>query len=135
MKNFEINIILNPAKDGITMMPKKPVKNGKIMIIATNGDYRFADKEEVAEIVDEIGDNLEMDYLYKDIYGVFFDKSKILSADGVKYLVGSVIVMNVANDDVAELDDEEVSFVKGAFISRLVELRAYEEAFNAYEIG
>ena len=136
MKIVEIDIRLDPVKDGTSWMPEKMKRKGRgALIIGTNGKYRVAEEEEATEIMDRLSGVCSSDYMGKTSFLVIYNSKKVLTAGAGKFLVGSALIVKGTNKGIAFLDEEDVEEAKAEFESRLATLCGSGIQFSAYEIS
>lgn len=136
MEKIQINIQLDPVRDGTNFIPDKISRKDRFaLIIGTNGKYRVVDEDEAMGILDELSGVSESDYLGKSTYLAVFNANKILPIGCGKFLIGSVIIIKAGIDGIEMLDAEEVEEAKKEFVGRLATLVADGQQISAYEIG
>lgn len=140
MKKMEIDIQLDPVKDGASWIPDKMTIKGRgALIIGTNGQYRFAEEDEVMGIFDQLSGCGASDYLGQTAFLVVYNSNKVLYTDDGRFFVGSVVIVKGTAKGTAKgiefLDEAEIEEVKTEFESRLSMLCGNGFQFSAYEIG
>lgn len=136
METIEINIQLDPVRDGTSFVPAKVKrKDKKALVIGTNGQYRIVEEDEAFDILNALSDVSESDYLGKSSYLAVFNGNKLLKLGVGKFLVGSVLVIKGGCQGIEMLNDDEIEEAKNEFITRLVTLCGNNMEFTAYEVG
>ena len=136
MKNIEINIELNPVKDGASWVPDHMKRKGRgALIIGTNGKYRFAQEEEAIKLFNEMSGFCESDYMGDTNLLVLYNSKKVLNTCDGRFLAGSVMIMKATEKGVEFINESEIEAAKAGFESRLVTLCGNGIQFSAYEIG
>ena len=136
MKIIEIDIRLDPVKDGTNRLPEKiKHRGGGALIIGTNGKYRVAEEEEATEILDRLSGVCSSDYMGKTSFLVVYNSKKVLTTGDGKFLVGYALIVKETNKGIALLDEEDVEEAKAEFESRLATLCGSGIQFSAYEIS
>jgi len=136
MEKIEINIKLDPIRDGMNIIPDKISRNDRYaLIIGTNGNFRVVDEDEGYRIIDGLSDVSESDYLGKSIYLAVFNANKVMKIGCGKFLVGSAIVIKAGMNGIDMLSAEEVEEAKKEFTGRLATLVADGQHIPAYEVG
>ena len=136
MNKIEINIQLDPVNDGASFFPEKVVNKSKQgVVIGTNSEYRMVEEAEVYQILEQLGQVSDSDYMGKTSFLAVFNAKKVLSTGTSKFLVGSMLVVKGGRNGIELLNAEEVEKVKVEFESRLVTLCGSGTQFSAYELG
>ncbi len=136
MKIIEIDIRLDPVKDGTSWTPEKMKRKGRgALIIGTSGKYRVAEQDEATEIIDRLSGVSSSDYMGKTSFLVIYNSKKVLTTGGGKFLVGSALIVKGTNKGITFLDKEDVEEAKVEFESRLATLCGSGIQFSAYEIS
>lgn len=136
MKTIEIDIQLDPVKDGASWIPDKMTIQGRgALIIGTNGQYRFAGEEEAMELFDRLGTCSESAYMGKTNFLMVYNSKKVLSTGDSRFLVGSSMIVKGTRNGVEFMDESEIEAAKVEFESRLATLCGSGIQFSAYEIG
>lgn len=136
MKKMEIDIQLDPVKDGASWIPEKMTIKGRgALIIGTNGQYRFAEEDEVMAIIDQLSSCGASDYLGQTAFLVVYNSNKVLFTDDGRFFVGSAMIVKGTAKGIEFLDEAEIEEVKAEFESRLSMLCGNGFQFSAYEIG
>jgi len=136
MNRIEIEIQLNPLKDGINKIPGRLMRGDRgALVIGTNGRYRIADEEEAWDIIDLLSDVSCSCYLGKTGYLAVYNSRRVLQAAGTKYLAGSAIVVKGVEGGIECMSMEEIEAARKEFESRIVTLCGNGVQFTAFEIG
>lgn len=133
-KELEVVIKLDPATDGLRNLTKViDVMSGKSgIVIGTNGKYkRVFDK-----YIDSICDRMK-DYDYESFgdLRVVYDDSKTYWIGEDKYLVGSVLVMQVDEDGrYVPITDDQVDYIVSDIKRNFVKLKAGNATFTGFRL-
>lgn len=109
--NKNIEIKLNPLTDGFV---ENAVNENAIradrhaLIIATNGDLRLTDLNEVKEIIEGFKNCGGSIILGDSDFIVLFNDNKAFDLEEGRFFVGSMLVMKISGDRLLPLSDEEI---------------------------
>ncbi len=133
-RNIEIN--LDPVNDGFEdIETQETAVSEHAFIIATNGEKRFADMEEVKEILKKLDSKGGSIIIGKGSYMVIFNREKTFDQMTGKFFVGSMLVMAIGDEDELTLiPDDELELVMELLENRMVTMVNGEEKFSALEI-
>lgn len=133
--NREIEINLDPVTDGFVEAERqKNEVSEHAFIIATNGDKRFADMDEVKEILKRLESKGASILIGNGKYMVIFNDDKTFEQMTGKFLVGSMLVMTIEDDVLSLIPDDELEVVMDLLESRMVTMVNDGERFSALEI-
>ena len=108
--------------------------NKSNLIIATNGEKRFADMDEVKEILKRLESKGASILIGNGKYMVIFNDDKTFEQITGKFLVGSMLVMTIEDDVLSLIPDDELEVVMDLLESRMVTMVNDGERFSALEI-
>ena len=136
MKTIEVNINLDPVNDGVIFRRTDIRRKDKgALIIATSGEYRIADEDEVREILEKMSEKGLGEYIGNTPYLAVLNKDKILSIGYEKYFVGTAVIMKYdGKSSHGMLTEDEFDEAAEQFMSRLITLSGDGQEFSAYEI-
>ena len=134
MNAVKISIQLDPVRDGIVAFPNAvKVDDRRGIVIGTNGKHRTVNAEEVQDIIDRLDEN-SVGSTVGDYIGIC-DSRKVLTVDGTKYLVGSMLIVKCYDSNLfMPVSEDDIAKIVIEFGSRIITLSAGEEDFSAYEL-
>ena len=133
--NREIKINLDPVTDGFVEAERQENEVSEhAFIIATNGDKRFADMDEVKEILKRLESKGASILIGNGKYMVIFNDDKTFEQMTGKFLVGSMLVMTIEDDVLSLIPDDELEVVMDLLENRMVTMVNDGERFSALEI-
>lgn len=132
--NKNIEIKLNPLTDGFV---ENAVNENAIradrhaLIIATNGDLRLTDLNEVKEIIEGFKNCGGSIILGDSDFIVLFNDNKAFDLEEGRFFVGSMLVMKICEDRLLPLSDEEIVAVQDMLDGRMATLVSEDQQFSA----
>lgn len=132
--NKNIEIKLNPLTDGFA---ENAVNENTIradrhaLIIATNGDLRLTDLNEVKEIIEGFKNCGGSIILGDSDFIVLFNDNKAFDLEEGRFFVGSMLVMKICGDRLLPLSDEEIVAVQDMLDGRMATLVSEDQQFSA----
>lgn len=132
--NKNIEIKLNPLTDGFV---ENAVNENAIradrhaLIIATNGDLRLTDLNEVKEIIEGFKNCGGSIILGDSDFIVLFNDNKAFDLEEGRFFVGSMLVMKICGDRLLPLSDEEIVAVQDMLDGRMATLVSEDQQFSA----
>lgn len=132
--NKNIEIKLNPLTDGFV---ENAVNENAIradrhaLIIATNGDLRLTDMNEVKEIIEGFMNCGGSIILGDSDFIVLFNDNKAFDLEEGRFFVGSMLVMKISGDRLLPLSDEEIVAVQDMLDGRMATLVSEDQQFSA----
>lgn len=132
--NKNIEIKLNPLTDGFV---ENAVNENAIradrhaLIIATNGDLRLTDMNEVKEIIEGFKNCGGSIILGDADFIVLFNDNKAFDLEEGRFFVGSMLVMKISGDRLLPLSDEEIVAVQDMLDGRMATLVSEDQQFSA----
>jgi hypothetical protein len=132
--NKNIEIKLNPLTDGFV---ENAVNENAIradrhaLIIATNGDLRLTDLNEVKEIIEGFKNCGGSIILGDADFIVLFNDNKAFDLEEGRFFVGSMLVMKISGDRLLPLSDEEIVAVQDMLDGRMATLVSEDQQFSA----
>ena len=132
--NKNIEIKLNPLTDGFV---ENAVNENAIradrhaLIIATNGDLRLTDLNEVKEIIEGFKNCGGSIILGDSDFIVLFNDNKAFDLEEGRFFVGSMLVMKICGDRLLPLSDEEIVTVQDMLDGRMATLVSEDQQFSA----
>ena len=132
--NKNIEIKLNPLTDGFV---ENAVNENAIradrhaLIIATNGDLRLTDLNEVKEIIEGFKNCGGSIILGDSDFIVLFNDNKAFDLEEGRFFVGSMLVMKISGDRLLPLSDEEIVAVQDMLDDRMATLVSENQQFSA----
>lgn len=132
--NKNIEIKLNPLTDGFV---ENAVNENAIradrhaLIIATNGDLRLTDLNEVKEIIEGFKNCGGSIILGDSDFIVLFNDNKAFDLEEGRFFVGSMLVMKICGDRLLPLSDEEIVAVQDMMDGRMATLVSEDQQFSA----
>ncbi|WP_036611692.1 hypothetical protein [Oribacterium sp. P6A1] len=130
----EIKINLNPLTDGFV---ENKFEEASIqtdlhaLIIATNGEMRLTDYNEVKIILDGLKTCGAYLILGNSDFIVLFNDDKTFDLEDGKYFVGSMVVMKLNGQQLLMLSAEEILTVQRLLEGRMATLVSGEQRFSA----
>jgi len=136
MEKLEIKITLDPVNDGALIRDINVKRKDRgALIIATNGESKIADEDEVARILAELSDIGYGEYLGTTTLFVMMNKFKVIRSMDDRYFVGSAIIMRYEGGELYMLEGDEFERARAEFESRLVTVVWQGQEFSALEIS
>ena len=132
--NKNIEIKLNPLTDGFV---ENAVNENAIradrhaLIIATNGDLRLTDLNEVKEIIEGFKNCGGSIILGDSDFIVLFNDNKAFDLEEGRFFVGSMLVMKISGYRLLTLSDEEIVAVQDMLDGRMATLVSEDQQFSA----
>lgn len=132
--NKNIEIKLNPLTDGFV---ENAVNENAIradrhaLIIATNGDLRLTDLNEVKEIIEGFKNCGGSIILGDSDFIVLFNDNKAFDLEEGRFFVGSMLVMKICGDRLLPLSDKEIVAVQDMLDGRMATLVSEDQQFSA----
>ena len=132
--NKNIEIKLNPLTDGFV---ENAVNENALradrhaLIIATNGDLRLTDLNEVKEIIEGFKNCGGSIILGDSDFIVLFNDNKAFDLEEGRFFVGSMLVMKICGDRLLPLSDEEIVAVQDMLDGRMATLVSEDQQFSA----
>lgn len=136
--NKNIEIKLNPLTDGFV---ENAVNENAIradrhaLIIATNGDLRLTDLNEVKEIIEGFKNCGGSSILGDSDFIVLFNDNKAFDLEEGRFFVGSMLVMKICGDRLLPLSDEEIVAVQDMLDDRMATLVSEDQQFSALVVS
>lgn len=130
--NKNIEIKLNPLTDGFVenAVNKNAIRADRhALIIATNGDLRLTDLNEVKEIIEGFKKCGGSIILGDSDFIVLFNDNKAFDLEEGRFFVGSMLVMKICGDRLLPLSDEEI--VQDMLDGRMATLVSEDQQFSA----
>ncbi len=135
MDLIEVNIDLDPVKDGMVGIEKPVNISDQLALIAgTNGNTRVVDKEEALSIIGRLGESCEFTTLGNTGLAVIYNRDRVMRVNDRKYLIGSAIIAWYREGHMYTLNTDEVEIERNEFISRLTILNGECVSMSAFEI-
>ena len=136
MEKLDVIFKLDPVNDGLVFKKTGIKRKDKgALIIATNGDSRIADPDEAQEILEDLDEKGQGEYIGKSPYLAMLNRDKILSVGYAKCFVGTAIIMKYdGKGGLAMLSGDEFDEAARQFESRLITLTGDGQEFSAYEV-
>ena len=137
MKEIDIRIQLNPLTDGVVMTKKEDMgrEDKHALIIGTNGKYRLVSLQEAKEILYSLKDESASFILGSSDYLVIYNAGKAVSINDADYLVGSMLVMRMQEDELCMMSNEEIAQVQELIGNRMETMISDDQTFSALELG
>ena len=137
MKEIDIRIQLNPLTDGVVMTKKEDMgrEDKHALIIGTNGKYRLVSLQEAKEILYSLKDESASFILGSSDYLVIYNAGKAVSINEADYLVGSMLVMRMQEDQLCMMTNEEIAQVQDLIGNRMETMVSDGQTFSALELG
>lgn len=137
MKEIDIRIQLNPLTDGVVMTKKEDMgrEDKHALIIGTNGKYRLVSLQEAKEILYSLKDESASFILGSSDYIVIYNAGKAVSINDADYLVGSMLVMRMQEDELCMMSNEEIAQVQELIGNRMETMISDDQTFSALELG
>ena len=137
MKEIDIRIQLNPLTDGVVMTKKEDMgrEDKHALIIGTNGKYRLVSLQEAKEILYSLKDESASFILGSSDYIVIYNAGKAVSINDADYLVGSMLVMRMQEDELCMMSNEEIAQVQELIGNRMETMVSDGQTFSALELG
>lgn len=137
MKEIDIRIQLNPLTDGVVMTKKEDMgrEDKHALIIGTNGKYRLVSLQEAKEILYSLKDESASFILGSSDYLVIYNAGKAVSINEADYLVGSMLVMRMQEDELCMMSNEEIAQVQELIGNRMETMISDDQTFSALELG
>ena len=132
--NKNIEIKLNPLTDGFVenAVNEKAIRADRhALIIATNGDLRLTDLNEVKEIIEGFKNCGGSIILGDADFIVLFNDNKAFDLEEGRFFVGSMLVMKISGDKLLPLSDEEIVAVQDMLDGRMATLVSEDQQFSA----
>ena len=132
--NKNIEIKLNPLTDGFVenAVNKNAIRADRhALIIATNGDLRLTDLNEVKEIIEGFKNCGGSIILGDSDFIVLFNDNKAFDLEEGRFFVGSMLVMQICGDRLLPLSDEEIVTVQDMLDGRMATLVSEDQQFSA----
>lgn len=101
------------------------------LIIATNGDLRLTDLNEVKEIIEGFKNCGGSIILGDSDFIVLFNDNKAFDLEEGRFFVGSMLVMKICGDRLLPLSDEEIVTVQDMLDGRMATLVSEDQQFSA----
>ena len=136
MKEIDIRIQLNPLTDGVVMTKKEDMgrEDKHALIIGTNGKYRLVLLQEAKEILYSLKDESASFILGSSDYLVIYNAGKAVSINEADYLVGSMLVMRMQEDQLCMMTNEEIAQVQDLIGNRMETMVSDGQTFSALEL-
>nr|WP_297708677.1 hypothetical protein [uncultured Butyrivibrio sp.] len=131
---------LDPMKDGfVGTIEKAESTAGRYAVIGTNYAHRFISEKQFNAYTDELSKKDTMGLLMTGSFMVFYDTTKLIEIDGESYFVGSVLVVEPANENEAPhayswMDDSDIEEAKEDLSDYLTELIIDGERYDALHV-
>ena len=137
MKEIDIIIQLDPLTDGVVMTKKEDMgrEDKHALIIGTNGKYRLVSLQEAKEILYSLKDESASFILGSSDYLVIYNAGKAVSINEADYLVGSMLVMRMQEDQLCMMTNEEIAQVQDLIGNRMETMVSDGQTFSALELG
>ena len=103
-------------------------------MIATNGDYRILDVDNVSDLLDDLWNLSYSESMGKSGFIAIFNARKIIWVGGRRYFIGSALIMKEDEGGVTTLNGDDYEKAVKEFRSRLVTLVCDGQEFSAYEL-
>ena len=136
--NKNIEIKLNPLTDGFVenaVNEKAIMSDRHALIVATNGDLRLTDLNEVKEIIEGFKNCGGSIILGDSDFIVLFNDNKAFDLEEGRFFVGSMLVMKISGDRLLPLSDEEIVAVQDMLDGRMATLVSEDQQFSALVIS
>jgi len=131
-KNIEIN--LNPLTDGFVdgFVKRNAVSADRhALIIATNGEFRLTNQEEVIDIFERFKTCGGSIILGNADFVAMFNDNKAFDLEDGRFFVGSMLVMKIDRGKLVLLSDEEIGVVQELLDERMTTLVMEDQQFSA----
>lgn len=137
MKEIDIIIQLDPLTDGVVMTKKSDMERDDkhALIIGTNGKYRLISLQEAKEILYSLKEESASFILGSSDYLVIYNAAKAVSINEADYLVGSMLVMRMQEDQLCMMSNEEIAQVQDLIGNRMETMVSDGQTFSALELG
>ena len=129
-----ISIDLDPLKDGIIgTVDKAESTAGRYVIVGTNFDHRVISEKVFQAYIDEMNKREILGCIIIENYMLFYDSTKLVNVDGENYLIGSLLLVKLAEtgdsaylwlseDDIEEAKED----ISGYFAELIINGERYE---------
>lgn len=135
MKTIEININLDPIKDGAVCIAKPVTTSEKVgLVVGTNGKFRIINDREVQQLFEHLGENAGVEPMGKSGYAAVFRVDRIMKIEDEHYFVGSAMILKCDGARLDMMEAELVEEAKEAFTSRLVMLKSEDVQFSGFQL-
>ena len=130
----EIEIKLNPLTDGFT---ENKINSDAIradrhaLIIATNGELRLTDLNEVKDILEGFKTCGGSMILGDSEFIVLFNDNKAFNLEEGRFFVGSMLIMRICGDRLLPLSDDEIAKVQDLLDGHMATLVSGNQQFSA----
>lgn len=132
---LDIKFELDPVKDGIAVNANKIIRKDEGgLVIATNGDFRCMDVDQVSDLLDDLWEVSCSESMGNSGFIVILNARKIIRIGGSRYFIGSALIMKEDDGGITTLTGDEYEKAKKEFNSRLVTLVCDGQEFSAYEL-
>lgn len=129
---IDVKIKLDPVCDGIVKDTEKASAE-MCLIIGTNGECRFVNVDEATNIMEKLAGDTGVDFINHTPYAMAYNKRKTVLIDGSRFLIGSVLIVNLFDGIV--MSDEDIDEAIKLFTSRLVRIKlGPDQDVIAYEL-
>ena len=137
MQEIDIIIQLDPLTDGVVMTKKSDMERDDkhALIIGTNGKYRLISLQEAKEILYSLKEESASFILGSSDYLVIYNAGKAVSINDADYLVGSMLVMRMQEDELCMMSNEEIAQVQELIGTRMETMISDDQTFSALELG
>ena len=135
MKTIEININLDPVKDGAVCIAKPVTICEKVgVVVGTNGKSRIVTETEIKRIFEMLGENSGVEPMGKSGYAAIFRADRVMKIEDDHYFVGSALILKCKGEILEKIEPDLIEEAKEAFISRLKMLKNADVQFSAYQL-
>lgn len=134
-----ISINLDPMKDGITGTVEKAESTaGKYIIIGTNFDHRVISEKVFDSYTDEMSKKDILGCIIIEEYMLFYDTTKLIKVDGENYLIGSFLLVRLAETGDSAyvwLSEDDIEEAKEDLSGYFAELIINGDRYEALCVG
>ena len=134
-----ISINLDPLKDGITgTVDKAESTAGRYVIVGTNFDHRVISEKVFQAYIDEMNKREILGCIIIENYMLFYDSTKLVNVDGENYLVGSFLLVKLAETGDSAylwLSEDDIEEAKEDISGHFAELIINGERYEALCVG
>lgn len=131
MSKLKIKINLDPIEDGIENLECFRFEEELAgMIVSTTGSWKAIHAGELTDVLERLAEIGEVTQLGE--YWACFNSEKVLSINGDRYFIGSVVVLKEENE--IPLTKEDINSMVQEVTNRLVEIIINGESVWAYAI-
>ena len=134
-----VSINLDPMKDGITgTVDKAESTAGRYFIIGTNYEHKVISQKVFDSYTDDMSKKEILGCVIVQDYMLFYDTTKLIRVDGSRYLIGSFLMVKLAQsgDHAYEwLSEDDIEEAKEDLSGYFAELIINGERYEALCVG